>query len=169
MSTWRFRDLLLEAGRYVAATSILNLLWEVAQLPLYTIWTTGTFGEIAFAVVHCTGGDALIAFGCLSASLVIFAALKWPCRRFGAVAVCTILLGVGYTVYSEWHNTVVARTWAYSSWMPTVLGIGFSPIAQWVFVPGFVFWWTHRRTSKSSSTVPLAFDTGQAGGGHGDR
>ncbi len=38
-----------------------NLVWEAAHLPLYTIWRSGTWRENAFAVVHCTGGDLLIA------------------------------------------------------------------------------------------------------------
>ena len=46
--------------RYLAVMVLGNLAWEIAQLPLYTIWRTGTFGEKAFAVLHCTGGDLLI-------------------------------------------------------------------------------------------------------------
>ena len=38
-----------------------HLLWEIGHVPLYTIWTEGSWGEIAFAVLHCTGGDLLIA------------------------------------------------------------------------------------------------------------
>jgi hypothetical protein len=44
----------------------LNLVWEVAQLPLYTLWVEATPGEIAFAILHCTGGDAMIAAASLS-------------------------------------------------------------------------------------------------------
>jgi hypothetical protein len=39
----------------------LNLLWEVLQLPLFTVWTTGTMAERGLAVVHRTGGGLLIA------------------------------------------------------------------------------------------------------------
>ena len=38
-----------------------NLVWEFLQLPLYTIWQTGDWGDVAFAALHCTGGDVLIA------------------------------------------------------------------------------------------------------------
>ena len=41
----------LSALRYYLACILLaNLLWEILQLPLYTIWTEGTPAEIAFAV-----------------------------------------------------------------------------------------------------------------------
>lgn len=142
---------MFSAGRYLAAMTLLNLLWEVVQLPLYTIWFTGTLPEITFAVLHCTAGDGLIAFVCLSASLVGLTAASWPHHRFGAVAVSTILLGVGYTIYSEWHNTTVSKTWAYASSMPTIFDIGVSPIAQWVFIPGLAFWWTHRRIHRGNA------------------
>ncbi|MDO9236468.1 MAG: hypothetical protein Q7U28_10630, partial [Aquabacterium sp.] len=56
-----------------------------------------------------------------------------------------ILNGIGYTVYSEWHNTTVTLNWAYSTAMPRIFGIGLSPVAQWLVIPSFVFWWIHRR------------------------
>ena len=43
--------------RYIVVIGLGNLVWEFAQLPLYTIWHTGSPGEILFAVLHCTGGD----------------------------------------------------------------------------------------------------------------
>ena len=42
---------------YLLATAFLDLLWEAAHLPLYTIWTDGTIRDKAFAVLRCTMGD----------------------------------------------------------------------------------------------------------------
>ena len=36
--------------RYLAAVAFGNFAWELAQMPLYTLWRTGSPGEIAFAV-----------------------------------------------------------------------------------------------------------------------
>ena len=52
--------------RYLIAAALCNLFWEFAQLPLYTVWRTGTVGEIVFAALHCTAADVGIA----AASLV---------------------------------------------------------------------------------------------------
>jgi hypothetical protein len=41
--------------RFLVFVAAGNLVWGIAQLPLYTIWYEGTLGEIAFAVAHCTG------------------------------------------------------------------------------------------------------------------
>ena len=54
---------------YLAVLMALMLAWEVAQLPLYTIWREASAGDIAFAVLHCTAGDALIGMGSLGAAL----------------------------------------------------------------------------------------------------
>jgi hypothetical protein len=46
-------------------------------------------------------------------------------------------IGVGYTIFSEYLNTVIRRSWTYAELMPTLplLGIGLAPMAQWVVVP----------------------------------
>jgi hypothetical protein len=45
--------------------------------------------------------------------------------------------GAAYTVFSEWLNVEVLRTWSYTALMPRVplLGTGLSPLVQWVVVP----------------------------------
>jgi len=128
---------------YLAVIGGLNLLWEVLQLPLFTIWTTGTLAEQAFAVVHCTGGDLLIALTSLVVALLATWAVGWPQRDFWRVAIVAIAIGVAYTAFSEWLNVYVRRSWAYSDWMPTVtlrtVRIGLSPLLQWLVVPTLGF------------------------------
>jgi hypothetical protein len=48
------RDWLGALRRYFVFSAIAHLIWEFAHMPLYTIWLTGTLGEIIFAAVHCT-------------------------------------------------------------------------------------------------------------------
>lgn len=140
--------------RYLLIVTLLNACWEILQLPLYTLWTAGSNREIAFAVLHCTAGDLLIAMGCVFLSLLMAGSDEWPNKRFKAVALITIGLGLAYTVYSEWHNTTVTQSWAYSAAMPRLLGIGLAPVAQWLFIPGFVFWWLRQRNPNCSADSP---------------
>jgi hypothetical protein len=79
---------------YILVVAVASLVWEFAQLPLYTIWTEGTIGEIAFAVLHCTAGDVLIAAITLLAA-VLTAGGNWPARRFVHVALLAITLVSG--------------------------------------------------------------------------
>jgi hypothetical protein len=127
---------------YLPGVAVGNLVWEGAHLPLYTIWKTGTSREQAFAVIHCTGGDVLIALSSLTLALLLIGDERWPRSRFVAVAIIAMVFGIAYTVFSEWLNVVVRGTWAYSEYMPVVsvggFSLGLSPIAQWIVVPAVV-------------------------------
>ena len=122
-------------ARYLAAVVALNLAWEVGQMPLYTLWTSGSAGDIAFALLHCTAGDAVIAAGAIVLAWLVAGRPAWPNERFLAVAALAVAGGLAYTVWSEWHNVYVAQTWAYAPAMPTVLGIGLAPVVQWSLIP----------------------------------
>lgn len=134
--------------RYLGVIALGNLAWEFAQMPLYTIWTTGTWGEIVFAAVHCTGGDILIALSSLMIALLAVGNGAWPVERFRAVAVLTVGLGIAYTIFSEWLNIVIRAAWAYSDLMPVLpileFHVGVSPLVQWIVVPLAAFAWIRR-------------------------
>src|SRR5689334_10512836 len=114
VSNMRDSDWVLAWRRYLLVVAVANLLWEAAQLPLYTIWKTGTPRELAVAVLHCTGGDVVIPLTSLVVALVLVGHRAWPDRNFWRVAALTIFIGIGHTIFSEWLNIVVRRSWAYS-------------------------------------------------------
>ncbi|TDH62334.1 hypothetical protein E2C06_12040 [Dankookia rubra] len=135
--------------RHLGAVAVGNFAWEFAHLPLYTLWRTGTPGEIAFAALHCTLGDVLIAACSLVAALLFLGAPEWPRRRFAPVAAAAVAIGLGYTVYSEAAN-LARGTWAYSELMPTLpwLGTGLSPLVQWLLIPTASLAWACRRRRR---------------------
>ena len=130
-------DWVLALRLYLLVVLLANLLWEAAQLPLYTIWKTATPHELAVAALHCTGGDVLIALTSLVVALVLIGHRAWPDRNFWRVAALTVIIGVGYTIFSEWLNIVVRGSWAYSPLMPVipVVEVGLSPFLQWIVIP----------------------------------
>lgn len=125
--------------RYIGASAVLHLAWEIAQLPLYTIWSEA-LPKQAFAVLHCTLGDLMIAGLSLLTALALVAKADWPRSGTRPVWLLLVGLGVAYTVYSEWLNINVRGSWAYSPLMPTlpVLGTGLAPLLQWLVVPTLV-------------------------------
>lgn len=129
----------------------LNLVWETAQLPLYTLWREASAGTIAFAVAHCTAGDIAIGAAALVTVLILGrerAVTQWRWRR---IAAWTAAAGAAYTVFSEWNNTAILGSWAYSELMPVLdvagIDIGLSPLLQWLVLPplalhlGARSWW----------------------------
>lgn len=134
--------------RYVFVGAALNLAWEFVQLPLYTLWTTASFGELSYSVLHCTVGDTMIASFSLFTALLFAGSPAWPKARYAATVTVTVILGLGYTVYSEWRNTVITHAWSYAPSMPTVLGVGLAPVAQWLVVPILTFWLLERHLAS---------------------
>ncbi len=143
--------------RYMAFVAAANLVWEFAHMPLYTLWETGSAGEIVFAAVHCTGGDVLIALCAVMLALFVAGSPAWPTVRTGRIVVLTVTLGLGYTLFSEWLNIEVRQAWAYRDLMPVipVLGAGVSPVLQWIVVPlaSFRFAMAFPATSQRGETL----------------
>lgn len=151
------RHRLAAVRSYLIVSAAGHIAWETAQLPLYTIWEEGTTRQIAFALLHCTGGDVLIAIAALLAALLLVGSRAWttgPVTAFGAVVIGT---GVAYAILSEWWNVEVVRSWAYADPMPRLpwLGTGVSPLLQWVVVPAAALWWA-RRAARSAARARFA-------------
>ena len=130
----------VQAMRYLGFAAPLHFGWESAQLPLYTIWRDGSAKQIAFALLHCTAGDVLITAVALALAAGLAELVGW--RLFGVrMAVAAIGLGLAYTVFSEWLNVSVRRSWADTEMMPLLppLGTGLAPFLQWIVVPGIAW------------------------------
>lgn len=147
---------------YLCATALGNLVWEVLQLPLYTMWDTGTLRQQAFAVAHCMLGDIVIAAAALILALLLAGDPAWPARRFWSVTALALALGITYTIFSEWLNVVVRASWAYSDRMPVVAAFGFrlglAPVGQWIAVPAIGFAIMRRRTRVANGVTVGAID-----------
>lgn len=127
------------AARYLPWMLALNLAWEAAHVRLYTLWQEAEAAYIAFSIVHCTLGDVLIGIAALVAALTLARAASiahWPWARVAAI---TSLAGVAYTIFSEWMNIMLLRSWTYAEAMPTLeiggFEIGLTPLAQWLLLP----------------------------------
>lgn len=138
--------------RYMAFIAVANLAWEFAQLPLYTLWLTATPKQMAFAAIHCTGGDVLIALASLMLALSIIGPVRWPREGYRPVLALTLLFGIAYTIFSEWLNIEVRQSWDYRDLMPIVpvINTGLSPLLQWIIIPSAASLWAFRSLSKPS-------------------
>ena len=140
--------------KYLAIVTAINFVWEILHLPLYTIWKEDGIKEQAFAVVHCTGGDALIAFFALIFAILVVRAKNWPDKKFFAVVMLAVIFGISYTTFSEWMNVEIRSAWAYSDLMPTInffgFDVGLSPLLQWLVIPvlGFTVIGRDRQRSR---------------------
>jgi len=83
-------------------------------------------------VLHCTGGDVLIALSSLGLAILVLRSWRWPADGFGLVLMAATLIGIAYSLFSEWWNVEWRRTWAYASSMPRLpwAGTGVTPLLQ---------------------------------------
>jgi hypothetical protein len=126
----------------------LSIAWEVAHLPLYTIWTDSSAGYIAFAVVHCTLGDLMIGSAALALALIAGRESSLDLWHWRRIAVTTALTAAVYTMFSEWLNVAVLKSWAYSGWMPVIelmgVRVGASPLLQWLVIPPLALYFARK-------------------------
>ena len=134
---------------YVLTVAVCSVIWEAAQMPLYTLWETGNSLDIVADVSKCTGVNIVIATVSLLFATLVGSAIKLSGRAYLVTIGLTCAFSVGYTVYSEWLNVYVKGTWAYSDLMPIVPGleVGLSPLIQWIVLPTFGILMVHRRAS----------------------
>jgi hypothetical protein len=145
---------------YVTAALLflaLNAAWEVLQLPLYTLWHEGSASEIAFALAHCTVGDLMIGLVSAAAAAFTVRAIRLPGRtRRAGFLLAFLVMGLSYTVFSEWLNVHVRQSWTYTELMPLLppLGTGLTPFLQWIVVPLATWWIVLRPRSPTSRGLP---------------
>lgn len=112
----------------------LNLIWELAQSPLYADHANGG-RYIAWTRIHCALGDVLILLGSFWATAAAYRSWHWPVTRGLDAAAVFLGFGLAYTAWSEWFNVTVREAWTYSPAMPRIFGIGLSPLLQWLVLP----------------------------------
>jgi len=120
---------------WTALAGGLNLVWEIIQLPLYTIYYETDLQTIAYAVAHCTLGDVLIALSSYLFAAATTRSWDWPVDRAVPGAAVAVVAGLTYTALSEWLNVSVRGSWAYAPAMPQLFGLGLSPLLQWLVLP----------------------------------
>jgi hypothetical protein len=132
-------------------------IWEFAQLPLYTIWEQQGVQASLWAALHCTIGDAIIAF------LTFAGALAWAthARALNSVkglAATVLLLGILATALIEVLSTQWLDRWAYGPLMPVepLFGIGLSPLAQWIVVPAAALFFLRKRLARGMLVISPA-------------
>ena len=129
---------------------LLNGAWEFLQSPLYTDSSRG-FVYVLWTRLHCTAGDVLILLAAFwLTSLALRGRQWWRDARVGPALLFT-LLGMGYTIYSEWLNTAVRGSWEYAAAMPRVLGVGLTPLLQWALLPPCILFLMRRRFAPAAA------------------
>jgi hypothetical protein len=126
---------------------LLNLPWELAQVPLFAGMPTAQHGTAVLACGRATLGDVVVALVAFWAVALAAGARAWvlaPTRgRVGGF----VVVGALITVVLERLATGPLGRWAYADAMPVVpvLGVGLSPLVQWIALPPLIVWFVRRQ------------------------
>ena len=120
----------------------LQLLWEIAQFPLYTVWHEGDWSFILYGLVHCTLGDLLILLSVFWLISLFNKSRYWVFSPSMPNIVVFTVIGLSYTIFSEILNTRIKGTWGYTELMPIVpvIEVGGMPFLQWLLIPPVLIW-----------------------------
>lgn len=136
--------------RYVTSSAFGNSAWEALHSSLYRGWMPSLISEFPLLLARCVIIDALLAMAALGLAIWLVGGGEWPHSGYWAVGWWAIFLGVVLAIFVEWSNVYFLDTWDYSNAMPVipVLGVGVSPMLQWVTIPLIGLWWSRPKGSQ---------------------
>jgi len=100
----------------------LHGLWEVVQLPLYALADDSDRGRVVLYLLHCVGGDVLIATTLFLVASAMLRDVAWPARRPWSGGAIVVVVGLIYAGFSEWYNVYQVHAWSYAKSMPCCSG-----------------------------------------------
>jgi len=113
----------------------LNFVWELSHSRLFTNYQDASRIYHALDCLQHAVTDLLIGTGTYLVASVAFRELRWVIgSRWRWPAATWLGLGLIVTVGIEIWATATGR-WEYGEAMPIVLGIGVTPLLQWLIIP----------------------------------
>jgi hypothetical protein len=132
---------------------LLNYPWEFLQAPLFEGMSQSPHWAAVKTCTRAALGDAVIALCAYWSVAILVRNRAWMVRATVGSVLCFIAFGATFTVVIE--RLVLTGTWivdwSYSSLMPVVpvLGVGLSPLLQWVVLPPLVVWLVARQIGST--------------------
>jgi len=119
---------------------LLHFPWEMLQAPFYQDLAAAEHWNSVLECGRATLGDAVIALTAYGSTAALHRDPLWLARP--ALGASATYLGAGLllTMILEAVNVYVLHRWSYSPQMPTVLGIGLTPLLQWLVLPPLNLW-----------------------------
>jgi hypothetical protein len=138
---------------------LLHFVWELLQLPLFTVVTELSAWQ---AIVHCTRatfGDVIIAYVAFLGASIWARSRYWIVGPHAAPAIIFIVIGLLITVAFEYLATGPLNRWTYADSMPLVPGlqVGAAPVLQWLILPVILLWIMRRRPPPPLKPASLIF------------
>jgi hypothetical protein len=126
---------------------LLNLPWELAQVPLYAGMPTARHWTAVLACGRATLGDVVIALAAFWMVAVVVGTRNWVLAPTRGRVAGFVVAGVVITIVMERLATGPLGRRAYAERMPIVplVDVGVSPLLQWIVLPLLIVWFVRRQ------------------------
>ena len=117
-----------------AAAFLLNLIWEIVQMPLYKDGSY-SLSHITFCALASVADALMVVLIYLGVALIYKSPLWIKDLKWQQVVLVILIGGVGAVLAEMRHLSL--GSWAYSALMPIVpvANVGVSPVLQFMFLP----------------------------------
>lgn len=134
-------------AKVAAFSLLLNLPWELGQMPFYRCAETLSKRDAVAFCVLASLGDAAIAAAAYRAVARASGSRDWVLDPSPRQVAGFVGAGLALTVVFEWVATEVIDQWQYAPAMPRLplLGTGLAPLLQWTLLPPLVLALAGRR------------------------
>lgn len=112
----------------------LHFSWEMAQAKWFTTMSELPFWTATAWCARAAGWDVAISAFAYTAAALTARSWRWMRGRSLLPFAVYLVSGLAVTVAIEWWALSSGR-WRYAPAMPTVFGVGLSPLLQWIIVP----------------------------------
>ncbi len=137
---------------------LLHFAWEMMQVPWFDGMLEASHGTVVWLCTRATFGDVLILVVAFWAGSAAVRQRQWLIPGLLVPALVTIAMGVLITVVFEWLATGMLDRWSYADNMPVVpgVGIGLTPLLQWLILPPLALWLARRHILGSMAFATSA-------------
>lgn len=125
---------------------LVNLVWEMLQMPLFAYPAAVTWGQASLECVQAAAGDALMLLASYWLVVLLWRDRRWILQPSAGALGLFLVPGLVMTVVFEALATDVWGRWTYADTMPVlpVTGTGLVPLLQWVLLPLLIVWLVRR-------------------------
>lgn len=137
-------------AKVAAYSLLLNLPWELGQMPFYRCAETLSKRDARAFCVLASFGDAAITASAYEVVARTSESREWVLDPSPRQIAGFVGAGLALTVVFEWVATEVIDRWQYAPSMPRlpILQTGLAPLLQWTLLPPLTLWLAHRQLAR---------------------
>lgn len=145
-STLYNRALLLPELPLAMFGFLTHFVWEMLQVPLFAGMAQAPHSSVVWLCIRATGGDVVILLTSYWFSSLVWGHRRWLLEGNRKPAITLVITALIVTIVMEWLATGPLERWEYANSMPMIplVGIGFSPLLQWLLLSPLIMWLTRR-------------------------